>query len=34
LDAIEVMRQMAIGHTDEQIEATLNRLGLQTGIAA
>ena len=32
MDAIEVMRQMAIGHTDEQIAATLNRLGLQTGI--
>ena len=32
MDAIDVMRQMAIGHTDEQIAATLNRLGLQTGI--
>jgi excisionase family DNA binding protein len=31
MDAIEVMRQMAIAHTDEQIAATLNRLGLQTG---
>jgi hypothetical protein len=31
LEAIEVMRQMAVGHTDEQIAATLNRLGLQTG---
>jgi hypothetical protein len=31
LEAIEAMRQMAVGHTDEQIAATLNRLGLQTG---
>jgi excisionase family DNA binding protein len=32
LEAIEVMRQMAaVAHTDEQIAATLNRLGLQTG---
>jgi len=31
LDAIEVMRQMAVSHTDEQIATTLNRLGLQTG---
>ena len=31
MDAIGVMRQMAIDHTDEQIAATLNRLGLQTG---
>jgi DNA invertase Pin-like site-specific DNA recombinase len=31
LEAIEVMRQMAVGHTDEQIAATLNRLRLQTG---
>jgi DNA invertase Pin-like site-specific DNA recombinase len=31
LEAIEVIRQMAIGHTDEQIAITLNRLGLQTG---
>ena len=31
LEAIEVMRQMSVGRTDEQIAATLNRLGLQTG---
>ena len=31
MDAIGVMRQMAVDHTDEQIAATLNRLGLQTG---
>lgn len=31
MDAIEVMRQMAVDHTDEQIAITLNRLGLQTG---
>lgn len=31
MDAIEVMRQMAIAHGDEQIAATLNRLGFQTG---
>jgi excisionase family DNA binding protein len=31
MDAIEVMRQMAVSHTDEQIAITLNRLGLHTG---
>jgi len=31
LEAIEVIRQMAVAHTDEQIAATLNRLGVQTG---
>ena len=31
MNAIEVMRQMATAHTDEQIATTLNRLGLQTG---
>jgi DNA invertase Pin-like site-specific DNA recombinase len=31
MNAIEVMRQMATSHTDEQIATTLNRLGLQTG---
>ena len=31
MEAIEVLKQMAGGHTDEQIATTLNRLGLQTG---
>jgi hypothetical protein len=31
LEAIEVLRQMAGGHTDEQIATTLNRLGFHTG---
>jgi len=31
MDAIEVMRQMSIAHSDEQIAATLNRLGFHTG---
>jgi excisionase family DNA binding protein len=31
LEAIEVIRQMSEGHTDEQIATTLNRLGFQTG---
>jgi DNA invertase Pin-like site-specific DNA recombinase len=31
LEAIEVLKQMAGGHTDEQIATTLNRLGFQTG---
>ena len=31
MEAIEVLKQMAGGHTDEQIATTLNRLGFQTG---
>jgi len=31
LEAIEVLRQMAPDHTDEQIATTLNRLGFRTG---
>jgi DNA invertase Pin-like site-specific DNA recombinase len=31
LEAIEVLKQMAGGHTDEQIATTLNRLGFKTG---
>jgi len=32
LEAIEVIRQMAGKHTDEQIATTLNTLGLRTGV--
>jgi excisionase family DNA binding protein len=32
MEAIEVLRQMAGGHTDEQIATTLNRLGFKTGV--
>jgi DNA invertase Pin-like site-specific DNA recombinase len=32
MEAIEVLRQMAGNHTDEQIATTLNRLGFQTGV--
>ncbi len=31
MEAIEVLKQMAGGHTDEQIATTLNRLGFETG---
>jgi acetylglutamate kinase len=31
LEAIDILKQMAGGHTDEQIATTLNRLGFQTG---
>src|ERR1019366_5811578 len=31
MEAIEVVKQMAGGHTDEQIATTLNRLGFKTG---
>jgi hypothetical protein len=31
LEAIQILKQMAGGHTDEQIATTLNRLGFDTG---
>ena len=31
MEAIEILKQMAGGHTDEQIATTLNRLGFKTG---